>query len=274
MKKWLFLVFVLVSFVSFSQRDFTMRSKNKKTVFGKQDLRKLRYFGLQAQIGASFNLVPLKNRVINASTIRYTIDPDTRVGAFADIGLAHFPKKAKISKIISYYDWGLGFKLLGGEEKILEERLTSTGQVFGSTRYFNAYYNGYAYARFDLHKNVHFGKKGKFFLDFSVGANVDYRVASNSDLQFTPDPKYHQNLVAQLHLGLGFGFKLRRGTYLITGVRSPVFGGYEWNNGSPKMNWFSSKYLPALVHLKLINLFKKRAKKGDCNTPSDVKPGS
>lgn len=266
MKYLAFLALIALSFGCFAQRDLTMRSKKRKKVFGKTDLRELRYFGLQAQLGPSFMLVPMKKREVNIGTNRYTIDPDTRVGGFLEIGLAHFPKKAKISRIISYFDWGLGFKLLGGKEKVLEERLIG-GQVSGSTNFVNSFYNGYAYGRFDLHKNIHFGDGGKFFLDCSIGANVDYRVMTNSDVQFTPEPRYHKELVAQLHLGLGFGVKLRRGTYLITGVRSPVLGAFEWNGGTPQMNWFSSKYHPALVHIKLINLFQKKPKKGDCNTP-------
>lgn len=243
-----------------------MRSKSKKKAFGKNDFRKLRYFGLQVQLGPSFTLVPSKTTEFTASNIRYTVDPDTRVGGFAEIGLAHFPKKAKISKIISYFDWGIGFKLLGGKEKVLEERLIGN-QVIGSKEHLNAYYNGFVYGRFDLHKNIHLGKGGKFFFDCSIGVNVDYSVFTQNELQFTPQPRYHEKLVAQLHLGLGFGFRLRRGTYLIAGVRSPVFGGYEWNNGKPQMNWFSSHYHPTLVHLKLINLFQKKPKKGQCNTP-------
>ena len=45
------------------------------------------------------------------------------VGFFAEVGMAHFPKKrAKISLwlktvLVSYYDWGIGFKYLGGSEK-------------------------------------------------------------------------------------------------------------------------------------------------------------
>lgn len=277
---------VLMAGSTFAQRDLTPNSR--KSAFGKRDFRNLRNVGWQIQLGPTFMMTKLKNTEesfsIGNRTGTYTLDPSGRPGAYAEIGLAHFPKKrSKLSLklktiLVSYYDWGVGFKLLGGRESADIRYTDATGGVAGGT---GEYYNGYAYGRFSIHKNIHFKKAKNFFLDNSLGINVDYRVmhgnqayrddATSSPAAIGVTTSYHNPLLVQLHYGLGFGFRLKRGAYLIPGVRTPILGyqatvdnpGSKRNVfGKPSMHWFSSRYWPILVHVKLINLFEKKNKKG------------
>jgi hypothetical protein len=255
----------------FAQRDFTPSSR--KDAFGTRDFRDLGSTGLQFQLGPAYSFAKRKTDAVDFDNGlgrgNYVTDPGGRIGIYGEIGLAHFPKK---KKVYSYIDWGLGFKYLGGKEKTEINYTDIAGNVVSSDEGKDGFYNGYAYGRFSIHKEITFKKVEKLVLDNSLGFNIDYRVITadqNSDYdsnyveQFSAGDHYHQPFVAQLHYGLGFRFKLRRGTYFIPGFRLPILGIQEWNKGKSAHRWFSSKYYPVLFQLKIINVFKKR-KKGNC----------
>ncbi len=268
------LIVITILFLSggvYAQRDFTPSSK--KQAFGTRDFRNLGSTGLQFQLGPAYSFTKIKTSSEDFSNGsargNYTTDPGGRFGVYVEIGLAHFPKK---KKFYSYIDWGLGFKYLGGKEKTMINYTDVAGNVISTDEGKDKFYNGYAYGRFSLHKEVTFKKTEKLVLDNSLGFNVDYRVITDDQssdyhnvyaLQFSAGTYYHKPFVAQLHYGLGFRFKLRRGTYFIPGFRLPILGIQEWNRGKPSLRWFSSKYYPVLFQLKIINVFKKR-KKGNC----------
>lgn len=287
--RWTYvLVIVFFAFGAQAQRDLTPSSK--KQAFGKRDFRSLGNYGLQFQLGATYLMSKLKNEsfdvVSSTGEMRgsYLHDPKGRLGGFAEIGMFHFPKKrSKLSLalktvLVSYYDWGLGFKYFRGSEALEETPLSGT-----TVEEINNFEFGHIYARFSLHKNIHFKKnkgrdKSNFFLDNSLGINVDYRVLTKTDaynggtLFTSGNDRYSAPLHAQLHYGLGFGFRMKRGAYLIPGVRSPLLG-FQMTNpvpsnsvsgkstfGNPSFQWFSSKYWPILIHVKYMFAFEKKQK--------------
>ena len=276
--KWIAgIVLVAVSFSVNAQRDFT--PSKRSDAFGKRDLRDLRNTGLQLQLGPTFMFTKNKTEegsFDGASRGNYLIEPDGRLGGYVELGLAHFPKKrSKLSLalktvLVSYYDWGIGFKYLGGTEKTTVNYTDVLGAVISTDEVEGKFYNGFVYGRFSVHKNIHFGGNKNFFLDNSLGVNLDYNVLRADEAsdyhtsvsEFASEVKYHDPFVAQLHYGLGFGFRLKRGTYFIPGVRTPILGINEWNGGRPSLNWFASRYQPVLFHLKIINLFEKKNKSG------------
>lgn len=291
--KWTLIFFVTTLLGSaFAQRDFTPSSKRQ--AFGTRDFRNLSNTGLQFQLGGTYLMSKLNNEVREVRTEtgelrgRYLHDPKGMLGAYAEIGLIHFPKKrSKLSLwlktvLVSYYDWGLGFKYFRGAEQIRYESMNPSSGTVVSTltpNYFFEY--GNIYGRFSLHKNIHFKNKRKnaqsnFFLDNSLGVNIDYRVLQKTSpyawSPMTDEQRYSKPLQVQLHYGLGFGFRLKRGAYLIPGVRVPLLG-YQstvalFNDsakgstvfGNPSTHWFSSKYWPLLFHVKYMFLFEKKVK--------------
>jgi len=295
--KWIHVVAIIsLSFGVQAQRDLTPNSK--KSAFGKRDLRALSNYGLQFQLGATYLMSKLKNDVIDVTPTtggfrgNYLHDPKGQLGAFAEIGMFHFPKKrSKLSLalktvLVSYYDWGLGFKYFRGIENTELNFIDPGGTVTGSSVETNKFEFGHVYARFSLHKNINFKKnkgrdKSDFFLDNSLGINVDYRVTTKSTYataypitSTNPGHNYSSPLHAQLHYGLGFGFRLKRGAYLIPGVRAPLIG-FQMTNpvpsnsvsgkstfGDPQFRWFSSKYWPILFHVKYMFAFEKKNKNG------------
>ena len=294
--KWIHVVAIIsLSFGVQAQRDLTPNSK--KSAFGKRDLRALSNYGLQFQLGGTYLMSKLKNDVIDVTPTtggfrgNFLHDPKGKLGAYAEIGMFHFPKKrSKLSLwlktvLVSYYDWGIGFKYFRGMEITETNFIDIGGTVTDTYRDPFNFELGYVYGRFSLHKNINFKKnrgrdKSDFFLDNSLGINVDYRVLTKSEAYGTgyavtsENQRYSNPLNVQLHYGLSFGFRLKRGAYLIPGVRVPLLG-YQSTSpiiskslsgetafGDPQFRWYSSKYWPLLFHVKYMFAFEKKNKKG------------
>ncbi len=252
-----------------AQRDLTPNSRRK--AFGKRDFRNLSNTGLQFSFGPTYQFTRSVNKtyqsdvLLNGNRFRYTHDPGGRIGVFAELGMAHFPpgnpKFGLKKRIISYFDWGLGFKLLGGTEQTIIDYTDASGNILSSETGQGKYYNGYAYGRITAHNYFNITKG--VFIDNGLGLNLDYRVLENRDYEapVLPETQYfHKNFVAQIHYDFGIGFRLKRGSYIIPGLQIPIVGIYEWNNFNPALRWYSSGYWPVMFHIKFIRLFEKRAK--------------
>ncbi len=284
---------LLLSGLSFAQRDLTPGKRSD--AFGKYDLRKLNNYGLQFQLGATGYMTKLKNQTVDVTDPtsagfrgNYMHDPCGKTGVYGEIGMFHFPKKrSKLSLalktvLVSYYDWGVGFKYFRGSETIHANFTDALGTVIGSDSRSYKFSQGNLYGRFSLHKNMYFKRHREqinFFLDHSLGLNVDYRLLTKSEDYtwygvMTQDQQYTKPLQVQLHYGLGFGFRLKRGAYLIPGVRTPLLGfqntvpAYNSSDkgsnefGRPSIHWYSSRYWPVLIHVKYMFAFEKKPKKG------------
>lgn len=264
---------LLVSFV-YSQRDLTP-GKRRGDTFGKADYKDYRFFGLQVSGGPTYMMTRSQNPTYSlldqdGRKLDYTNDPSGKLGAYIEVGLAHFPKKrSKFSErmkfiFISYYDWGLGFKLLGGKEVTTYDHYNSVGQFAFDDKGEGEFYNGYAFGRFSIHKNVYLGEKKRYFIDNGLGFNFDFRVMDgNKGYEGTvlPETQYfHNPFVAQFHYDLGLGVKLSRRSFLIIGAQAPVLGLYEWRKGCSALKWYNSNYVPLLGHIKFIYLFEKKSK--------------
>jgi hypothetical protein len=284
MKQLITLLIIGLATFSFAQKDFTPGSRKK--AFGKVDNRSLRLTGLQIELGPAYSFTGKKtitgDFTDGGSRGNYEIDPKGRFGGYLDIGLAHYlknpisvgnPTKKRVV-LFNMVDWGIGFKYIGGKEQTTINYTDIGGNVTSTDESsFEKFYNGYLTARFSLHRSFTPKKWEKVFFDSHIGFNVDYRLITadqNSNyhntysVPFSPAIQYHKPLVAQMHLGASVGFKMRKGTNLFIGLRAPVLGAWEWNKAKPANYWFSSRYWPVFLHVKVINLFKKR-NKGSCN---------
>jgi hypothetical protein len=293
--KWIALLIVFsFGLTATAQKSLNPRKSNKM-FGGAQSFKDYHLYGLQFQLGGTFLMNRLNNPQNTAEVSthnfrgNYTFDPKGRLGAYAEIGMFHFPKKfpkLKISKeksivLLSYVDWGLGFKYFRGAEDLNVNFVDQGGVTTSSDEQTYSMTNGHVYGRFSAHKNVYIKpkkreKKLNFFLDNSLGINVDYRVMQTSDpyalYAITDDQLYSKPLQIQLHYGLGFGFSPKRGTFIIPGVRIPILGyqsmattvgGNDKGNtsfGKPSMHWFSSRYWPLLFNVKFMFSLEKKPK--------------
>ncbi len=285
MKNLLLLAGVLLlgtPFVSVGQRDLTP-GKRRGDVFGKADYKDYRFYGLQVSGGPTYMLTRSNANNTTYTTVDatgrpmdFTYDPSGKLGAYLELGMAHFPKKrSKISLalktvLVSYYDWGIGFKYLGGKETTTINYYNPLNELVATSEGTGQFYNGYLYGRFSLHKNINLSKR--YFIDNGLGVNFDYRLLTgNQDYEgatmatVANSQEFHKPFVAQLHYDLGFGIKLNRRSFLIPGVQVPIISFHEWRGGCAALKWYDSNYLPLLAHIKLIYLFEKKVK--GCNTP-------
>jgi len=274
----LFYCFVCSSLQVIAQRDLTP-GKRRADVFGQADYRNYRYAGLQISAGQTFLFTqadsknPLYQSIsVDGRPMDYRYDPEGKLGVFAEIGMAHFPKKrAKLSLalktvLVSYFDWGLGVKFFGGSEQTTTRYYNTFGQLSLTENGSADFFQGYCYGRFTLHKNINLSKR--YFIDNGFGFNVDARIVQGNQIYqgVTTKPlAFQKSLVVQAHYHLGFGIKLGRGSFFIPGVQLPVLGLYEWRGGCAALKWYHSNYVPFLVHVKFIYLFQKHPK--GCNTP-------
>lgn len=294
MKHLITLIIIGLAASSFAQKDFSPSSRKK--AFGQVDRRSLRLTGLQIELGPAYSFTRAKKVTgdfTNAgSRGNYEIDPKGRFGGYVDIGLAHYLKKPiaigdptkKRVVIFNMIDWGLGFKYIGGKEQTTINYTDVGGNTVSTDESgFEKFFNGYVTGRFSFHRSFIPKKWEKVFFDTHIGFNVDYRLITADQTSnyhntytapFSQDIQYHKPLVAQMHLGASVGFKMRKGTNLFVGLRAPAVGIWEWNKAHPSNHWFSSRYWPVFLHVKVINLFQKRSKKS-CNgvdaNPDDKK---
>ena len=250
--------------------------KRKKDYFGKVESPndgKVRPIGIQVQLGLTHTFTRSKNETYTSTDTagRYTFvqDPSGRPGFFAEIGLVHFNVKDpvfKFGRIIDYIDYGIGFKLLTGRESTTINYQDVTGAVIGSATGRGEFSNGYLYARFGVHKLQYINKTKNYFIDHSLGLNADYMLTGGEKNYQAPyiaaNQYFAKPFVMQLHYDIGFGIRIKKGTYLIPGVQLPFLGIQEWNKGNPSLRWYSSKYYPALFHVKFIKLFPAKKGKG------------
>ncbi|MBU2019726.1 MAG: hypothetical protein KJ941_08780 [Bacteroidetes bacterium] len=285
MYKFLIAIFILFfSLESFSQSRRDLTPNKRKNTFGKRDFGNYKPYGIQLSVGGIYLHGKENNTWVDSDTsngrYRYNYNPERGFGGFAEIGMAHFPSNGlsipiagRKIKIFSYWDWGIGVKFYGAEEKFRIEYLDNEKNVI-STDYATARFNHILpYARFTGHRNFYL--KSGHFLDLGLGANFDYRSVGDSynyDEDFLyGEQKYSKQFFAQMHASIGFGFKIRRGFYVIPSVGTPLVGFYEWNKGNPSLQWFSSTYRPFEARLKFIWLFKDRIKGCNSGTEDDQK---
>lgn len=179
----------------------------------------------------------------------YNLTPTGLPGYYLEGGMEHLFKKRQ--PFLHYFDWGLGFKHFGGQEKYELDPIEDRGSFnFGS-----------AFLRAGIH-NV--WQTAKFnWIDQSIGFNLDYRLYGGKDKQaegdyLSPLPSDNQEkLVAQLHYSLGWGIKMKDGLFLVPTVQTPILTLLQFNDFNPSHRWFNSRYQPVIFTVKLAWLLPK-----------------
>jgi hypothetical protein len=262
---------ILPIFSSLAQRDLTP-GKKRGAAFGAVDFNNYKYSGIQVTGGLIYTKTRsdannVTQTIVGAADrpIDYTFDPAGKVGFFIEAGMAHFPKKqSQLSKrlktiLVSYYDWGLGLKMINGAENVTANYYNLGGQVISTLNETSDFSNAYLYGRFSAHRNFYLGKK--YFIDNGIGINADFRFFSSSTndaIITTFEPLgNHSPVVIQLNYSLGFGIKLSRRSFLIPSIALPIVGLHDWRSGCAALKWYHSNYVPIQAQVKWIYLFKK-----------------
>ena len=251
--------------------------------------------GIQFSIGPtySFNTKPILGDLTASNGARgnYSITPKSKLGFYAEFGMVHFPKwkgtpiKAlKKSRIIDYFDWGIGYSLIRGTEETEITYKNAFGDVISTQNEYGQLKNGYVYGRYSAHSLVYFGKKKivkvrKHFVDNSLGFQFTY-CASPGDTTysnaFNPNfaPRNYQGLTeeklaAQVVYSLGLGIRLNKAWMFVPSVTLPIVTVKNWDGFNAYFDWYSSGYWPIQAQVKFIKLFEKPNKCGVYSTPED-----
>lgn len=179
----------------------------------------------------------------------YTLTPTGLPGYYLEGGMEHLFKKRQ--PFLHYFDWGIGVKHFGGQEKYELDPVKERGSFnFGS-----------AFARAGIHNVWQYTKWN--FIDQSIGFNLDYRIYGGKDKQaegdyLSPLPSNNQSkLVAQLYYAFGLGFKLKDGLFLVPSVQTPILTLFQFNDFNPSHTWFNSRYQPLIFTIKMAWLLPK-----------------
>ena len=241
---------ILIFFLCFSTWAWSQGGFEKSKKKG-NDYLQVRNHGYQFSLGPTYSFVnqPLTGDIFENQVDRgdFTITPEAKLGFYAEFGLAHFPKWKGTpikalgkSRIMDYFDWGIGYRQINGLETTLldynvpgQMNSTSTGE--GQLR------TGYLYGSIRAHSLIYFGKKvvvkvRKHFLDQSLGLNFDYNLSRgpmtyDNFTAYQAPQLFQPNLakgMLQLNYQIGIGIRLNKAWILIPGVSIPVVTMYPW----------------------------------------------
>jgi hypothetical protein len=224
----------------------------------------------------------------------FEINPDGKLGVFAEFGLLQFPtwkgipiKFLRKSRVMDYMEFAFGFRQLSGSENTIVNLTNLDNSIISRNEENAIFKNGHLYFRSSFHSLIFIGKKKidiarKYFIDQSVGLNFDYNLFPGNTIypnNFSANNynrDFYKPSVLQFHYGLSIGIRLNRVWIILPGASLPIIGIYEWNSNTPrwnlsKMNWFSSQYNPIQFHIKFIKLFERAAKCNVYGNPNDIK---
>ena len=284
-KKVIYLLLLFVSFNLLSQGAFKKSAKGNDYIVVVND-------GIQFSIGASY-LMPSaeikgENDLLTGNRESYSIIPQGKIGYAAELGFAHFPKWKgtpikflRKSRILDYFDWGLGYKVFSGKEKTSLSIFDGDGVTISSNDGIGAFRLGMFSARISAHSLIYFGKKKidkarKHFIDNAFGLNFEYRpnsadtIYNQSFTNYVMPQKFQAPYNLQFHYSLGIGIRFNRAWMMIPTIEVPLVGVHEWNGLNAKWNWFSSQYWPVLFKLKFVKLFERVPKCGAYGDPSEM----
>jgi hypothetical protein len=263
--KYLNLLFFLGILMNCFSQGYKPKKSKKDFFGGAKDYRSLANYGLQVQLGPTYTFASKPQHLPYTDSIgnQYDIEIKSKgkFGVHFDIGMAHFNVKKpwlRIGKLYHYFDYGLNFKLFGGSEMTKYPIYDNVGREIGTTEGKGKFYNGYAGLRATIHYLKYF-QNGSKFLDNGLGVNAEYMVliGNKTYSNFTGyKSAYSDPLRIQLHYKIGFGFRLKRGSYLIPTIQIPILGFSQF--GQESIHWFSSKYYPIMLSVKYIRLFQKK----------------
>ncbi|MCB9223786.1 MAG: hypothetical protein R2780_03565 [Crocinitomicaceae bacterium] len=178
----------------------------------------------------------------------YDLTPSGLPGYYVEAGMDHLFKN--YGKAVHYFDWGIGVKHFGGQEKTK----TAAGDV--SRGQFNY---GSIFARAAIHNVWQLSRYN--FIDQSIGANFDYQIyGGKDDPDYTPPAGYNNQgkMILNLHYSLGWGIKVRDGFFIVPTVQTPILRALSWEGFNPGHNWFNSRYQPMIFTIKFAWLFRKK----------------
>ena len=170
-------------------------------------------------------------------------DSSGKIGLYVEFGRHRFFEK----KVLTYMDYGLGFKSLKGSEQFSGVLGDGTEQV--EYAYDESFKNSFV-TGFVNFSNI--AQLSDFtFIQNSFGLNADYRVINKmNEVGIQTQEPQPANFVGQVHYKLGFGFKANRNLYVVPSIETPILNVYQWEDGKSTLNYFNSRYRPIIFSVR------------------------
>lgn len=222
--------------------------------------------GITYMFPASFNRNETRLRTSTDSLYSGEFSSSGKLGLYVEFGRHHF---TDVLLVMDYFDYGLGFKGLRGEEEFtgvvsmdsLNQTIPTENKGFFS--------DGYVTGFFNASKITQLGDYS--FIQNSLGLNADYRVYEKREFEGSNEhfiQSFPGKFQFQLHYKLGFGFKLERGLFVIPTLETPILTFVEFDDGKSTFQYFSSRYRPVIFTLRFL-WFDKRPMQDCVGRPSE-----
>ena len=179
-------------------------------------------------------------------------DPKGKIGLYLEAG---WFLSTRDPIILDYWDFGLAYKQLKGTEAFTSTFIRSdTTSLFAGEGGFN-----------DQHLTAHVNANKLIqtrdyqFVQLSLGANFDWRFGTNrsytADLTTLNRWAFPPDLIGQVHVKVGYGFKVTQRLMVIPAIETPVFSIAPEDGGNfGKLQWFSSTYRPLIFSVRFLFL--------------------
>ena len=205
--------------------------------------------------GVTWALAPFKDREeqydLGADTLMdATYHGKGRLGLYLEAG---WFISTRDPVIIDYWDIGLAYKQLKGREE--SEGSFTRGDSIGvwlGEGDFNDQHLTLA-----INANKLFQLRDYQFIQFSLGANVDWRFGDSRDFIGFAVPgsqEFPPEFIGQAHAKLGYGFKLTQRLMVIPAIETPFFSVVPEDQGFGRLQWFNTTYRPLIFSVRFLFL--------------------
>lgn len=195
-----------------------------------------------------------EEQYFNTPDSAYTalFDPKGKIGLYLEAG---WFLSTRDPIILDYWDFGLAYKQLKGTEAFTSTYMRSdTTSLFAGEGAFN-----------DQHLTAHVNANKLIqtrdyqFVQLSLGANLDWRFGTNrsytADFTALNRWAFPPEFIGQVHVKVGYGFKLTQRLMVIPAIETPVFSiAPEVGGNFGKLQWFSSTYRPLILSVRFLFL--------------------
>lgn len=226
--------------------------------------------------GATYMLTPFiyQKHTFEATTTRQ-FDARARgigkPGIYAEVGRY---RMLPYSKLFSYFDYGISYKSLRGNERANGQYVSVPGEAALSPLEETRGQFGFHHAEAFFNLN-HIWRVGKYhFIQHTIGVNGGYAFLQNmsgtslSPVGFVNPGSWN----AQFHYKLGYGIKMRGNWLLIPAIETPILNLFPFENGRSSSGFFASRYRPLIFSLRFF--FMRPSNTMDCTpvrTPEGLK---
>jgi hypothetical protein len=170
-----------------------------------------------------------------------------RLGLYVEAGRHHFTLERIL---VHHIDYGIHFKMLRGKEAFTG--ITNAGGTMAPASFDGKFSESFAGAFFNASNIIQV--KRNFWIQNSLGVNLDYRILSNRNSSGSPygaDMNYPTDFMGQLHYRIGFGWKPEAGMYIIPMIETPLLTAFPWDGGKSTLPYFAGRFRPIIFTLRI-----------------------